>query len=100
MMYLNQISDVVGKITNGFDSMIAPGEKFQYSMANLQAISGVTGETFDLIGEKARASAEKSGGDAANAVDSYTVLLSKPGTQIAKYQEDLSSMGERVMRMS
>ena len=100
MMYLNQISDVVGKMSSEFDALVAPGERFQYSMANLQAIAGVTGETFDLIGDKARASAQKFGGDAANAVDSYTVLLSKLGPQIANYPEALASMGESVMLTS
>ena len=41
MMYLNQISDVVGKMSSEFDALVAPGERFQYSMANLQAIAGV-----------------------------------------------------------
>lgn len=100
MMYINQISDLVGKMNSEISNVAAPGENFEYAMAELRAIGDVTGETLERIGKNARESALKFGGDASGAVGSYTVLLSKLSNDLAKHPAALAIMGDAVMTTS
>lgn len=71
---------------------------YQYDSAlrELSSITGVIGPGLDDIGERARASAVKFGGDAAQSVNSYTILLSKLTPEIANAPVALEMMGNSV----
>jgi TP901 family phage tail tape measure protein len=69
---------------------------YDASLKELSAITGVVGKDLDTIGGNARKSAVDLGGDAAESVKSYTLLLSKLTPEIAKNPEALDMMGNSV----
>jgi TP901 family phage tail tape measure protein len=69
---------------------------YDASLKELSAITGVVGKELDMIGGNARKSAVDFGGDAAESVKSYTLLLSKLTPEIAKNPEALDMMGNSV----
>lgn len=69
---------------------------YDASLRELSAITGVVGDDLDIIGTNARQQAKDFGGDAAEAVKSYTLLLSKLTPEIAKNPEALKLMGNSV----
>lgn len=73
---------------------------YDASLKELSAITGVVGDDLDLIGSNARESALDFGGDAAESVRSYTLLLSKLTPEIAKSPEALDMMGNSVALLS
>ena len=54
MFFMNEIKDGIDNITGAFDNAIEPGVRFQYAMAQVQAISGISGEQLELVSGKAR----------------------------------------------
>ncbi|MFA9212477.1 MAG: phage tail tape measure protein [Candidatus Methylacidiphilales bacterium] len=73
---------------------------YDKSLRQLQSITGVTGEVITDIGERARKTATDFGGDAAEAVNSYTILLSKLTPEIAKNPQALDMMGRSVAMLA
>jgi TP901 family phage tail tape measure protein len=73
---------------------------YDASLKELSAITGVVGDDLGLIGKNARQSAVDLGGDAAESVKSYTLLLSKLTPEIAKSPEALDMMGTSVGLLS
>lgn len=70
--------------------------EYDASLKELSAITGVVGNGLDTIGSNARQSAKDLGGDAAESVKSYTLLLSKLDPELAKNPEALAKMGKSV----
>lgn len=70
--------------------------EYDASLKELSAITGVVGGDLDIIGTNARQSAKDLGGNAAESVKSYTLLLSKLTPEIAKNPEALAMMGNSV----
>ncbi|MDP1708853.1 MAG: phage tail tape measure protein, partial [Gammaproteobacteria bacterium] len=83
-----------------FQSAIAPGIAFQDGLADVEAITGVTGDALTSLGLKARASAKDFGGSAADSLNSYKVILSRLGPDIANNQEALDGMERNVRTLS
>ena len=69
---------------------------YDASLKELSAITGVVGNGLESIGSNARQSAKDFGGDAAESVRSYTLLLSKLTPEIANNPEALAAMGNSV----
>ncbi|MEO7977776.1 phage tail tape measure protein [Flavobacterium sp.] len=69
---------------------------YDASLRELSAITGVVGDGLGTIGSNARQSAKDLGGDAAESVKSYTLLLSKLDPELAKNPEALKKMGDSV----
>lgn len=69
---------------------------YDASLKELSAITGVVGADLDLIGANARQSAKDLGGNAAESVKSYTLLLSKLAPEIAKSPKALDMMGTSI----
>jgi TP901 family phage tail tape measure protein len=69
---------------------------YDASLKELSAITGVVGDNLDLIGSNARQSAKDLGGDAAESVKSYTLLLSKLAPEIADNPKALDAMGHSI----
>ncbi|MDR0872167.1 MAG: phage tail tape measure protein [Prevotellaceae bacterium] len=96
----NMLSDAAEKIRNSLDSAIEPGVKFDSSLRELSAITGVAGKGLEEIGEFARENAKNFGGNAAQSLESYKLLLSQLAPEIAKSPEALRAMGESVSVLS
>lgn len=100
MFFMNEIKDGVDGITDAFDNAIQPGVQFQYAMSQVQAISGIAGDKFDLVQQKARDLAKTFGVDASDAAGVFSTLLSQLGPQIAEYPDAIESMARSSLTLS
>lgn len=100
MFFLNQLKEGVDTITDAFDDAIGPGVKFQSGLAEVQAISGLTGEKMGLISDKARELAKAFGVDAAKGTGVFSNILSQLGPELANYPDVLGSMARNAMTLS
>lgn len=96
----NQVTDAAGRMNGELKNAIAPGEQFQYALAEMSAITGQSGEGLEDLGDKAQDLAEKYGTGAAGSVESFKLLLSKLSPDLADNSEALGSMTENVMVLS
>lgn len=95
-----QITQGLQNLNQAFESINSPGLKFGSTLADVSAITGITGSKLEELGEKARASAIKFGGSAAESLNSYKVILSKLGPEIANSLPALDSMENSVRTLS
>lgn len=95
-----QINQGLQQLNQSFTSINAPGLKFGSALAEVSAITGVTGKALADLGEKARTSALEFGGTAAESLDTYKVILSRLGPEIANNQEALSKMEKNARILS
>lgn len=98
--YLNNVRQSISGITQDFNNAIQPGITYNSSLKELQAITGITDEQMNKIGDSARDNAKAFGIDAAGAVDSYKILLSKLGPELSKTPEFLDQMGKYSVILS
>ncbi|MFD2566077.1 phage tail tape measure protein [Pseudotenacibaculum haliotis] len=94
------VSQSVQELNNQLTSIAQPGIDFQDNLADVEAITGVTGEALDQLGEKARASAKIYGGSASDSLNTYKTILSRLGPDIASSQEALDGMEKNVRILS
>ena len=94
------INDAVQNLANEFDKLNAPGAAFNAQLKELEAITGVTGDALDELGDKGRATAKAFGGDASAMLESYKGILSRLGPDIAKDQAALDLMGRNIATLS
>ncbi|MFU8843482.1 MAG: phage tail tape measure protein [Bacteroidales bacterium] len=87
-------------VGQGFKNIMGPGMEVQSSMADLSAITGLTGEKLNEIEGYARKAAKTFGGSAAQSIESYKLILSQLGPEIAKTPAALKAMGESVATLS
>jgi TP901 family phage tail tape measure protein len=97
---LESFSQVLRNLNTSFQNTIQPGIALNTAMADLSAITGETGESLKAIERAARTSAKTFGLDAANAVESYKIVLSKLNPEIAKTPEALQRMGDVISVLS
>ena len=96
----NNIKSALSGIAEDFKAAVQPGIDFNDTQKDLQALTGVNDEQLKKIGESARDSAKKFGIDASGAVDSYKIILSKLGPEIANNSAALSAMGNNAVILS
>jgi TP901 family phage tail tape measure protein len=96
----NQISDAIGKFNQQFQGAIAPGIDFTSQMAEVSAITQMTGDDLDAIGDKARTLAKEFGGDAGAQLESFKGIIGRFGPDIAQSNEALEGMGRNVAILS
>lgn len=96
----NQVTDAAGRMNSELKNAIAPGERFQYAMAEMSAITGQSGEGLEKLGDEAKGLAEKYGVNATGSVESFKLLLSQLSPDLADNSEALGSMTENVMVLS
>ena len=97
---LNSFIQNVQSASQGLNSMAAPGLKLSSSLADLSAITDVTGQGLKEIEGYARQNAKTFGGDAAAGVESYKLILSQLNPEIAKAPRALQAMGQHVSTLS
>lgn len=96
----NAMVGAIENVSNALSSIAQPGLQYSSSLADLSAITGVTGKKLDELGAKARASAQEFGGTASESLESYKVILSRLGPDIAKVPQALSGMEKNVRILS
>lgn len=94
------ITQSLSNLNQGFQDLNAPGMSFSSAMADVSAITGVTGKQLDELGKKARESAKEFGGSATDSLESYKTILSRLGPDIAKDQRALADMERNVRILS
>ena len=94
------ITQGIQNVTQGFKDLNGPGLAFNSSMADLQAITGLSGKALDVIGDKARLNAKEFGGNAAKSLETYKLLLSQLTPQLAKQPKVLDAMAKNVSLLS
>jgi len=98
--HLNNIKGAVDNMSTALDAAVQPGIDLNTSITDLSAITGVTGEKLKEIEGYARESAKTFGGSAAKGVESYKLILSQLGPEIAKTPAALKAMGDSVNILS
>src|SRR5690554_662112 len=97
---IDSLVNNIGHAANGLNAMAAPGLALTTQLADLQSIAQLTGAELGQIEKYARESARTFGGSAANGVNSYKLLLSQLGPEIAKVPAGLKLMGDNVSILS
>ena len=100
LLSFNQAFQGLRDLKSVLDETIQPGAALNSSLADLSAITSLTGKALDEISEAARASAKAFGTDAAQNVESYKLLLSQLSPDIAKSSAALKLMGDHVNILS
>jgi len=96
----NNIKSAVSGIADDFKNAIQPGIDFNDQMKDLQAITGVNDAQLLKISASARENAKAFGIDASGAVESYKLILSKLGPEIANNDVALQNMGKNAAILS
>lgn len=97
---INAFVQNVQSASQGLDSLSAPGLKLSTSLADLSAITDVTGDKLKEIEGYARNNAKTFGGEAADSVESYKLILSQLTPELAKAPKALQEMGSHVSTLS
>lgn len=95
-MRINAFVQNIQSAAQGLTSLKEPGEALNTSMADMSAITGITGKKLDALEYSARNNAKTFGGSAAESAESYKLILSQLSPEIAKVPEALKGMGENV----
>lgn len=97
---LDSFINLIGRTADGLDSMSKPGLNLTSQLADLNAIANLTPDKLKQIEMAARGNAKAFGIDAASSVNSYKLLLSQIGPEIAKVPAGLELMGKNVSILS
>lgn len=97
---LDSFINNVQSVSEGLNSLAEPGMKLSTSLADLSAITDVTGKKLKEIEGYARQNAKTFGGDAAAGVESYKLILSQLNPEIANTPKALQEMGKSVSVLS
>jgi TP901 family phage tail tape measure protein len=100
LMSVNLASQGIQQLRQTLDSVVAPGIALNTQMADLSAITGLTGQGLKDIELAARSSAKTFGTDASQNVNSYKLILSQLSPEIAKNSEAMKLMGNYVSILS
>lgn len=100
ILALNQFTQYVNTLGQTLNDTLAPGAALNAQLADLQAISGATGEELATVEKYARSTAKEFGISAAGSVTSYKLLLSQLSPELTKNGEALNHMGKNVATLS
>jgi hypothetical protein len=100
ILAVNGVVDGLNSFKNALTEINAPGIALNKNMHELQAITGVTGNTLKQISDAARSSSKEFGTDASQNIEAYKILLSKLSPEIAKDAFALKEMGDQVNILS
>ena len=97
---LNQASQSIGQLAQDIDEATRPGRDFEDAMADLEGITGVSGKALEELGSAARRTTLAMGGEASKSVETYKLLLSQLGPDLAGTPEVLDQMARNVGMLS
>ncbi|GEM55240.1 phage tail tape measure protein [Flavobacterium branchiophilum NBRC 15030 = ATCC 35035] len=100
LLAVDLASQGIAQLSQMLDGVIAPGIALNTQMADLSAITGLTGAGLKEIEKAARDSAKTFGTDASQNVNSYKLILSQLSPEIAKSSEAMKLMGNHVNILS
>lgn len=100
LFVLNNIKEALSNFSSSMESAIAPGIALDTSLKDLSAIGGVTGKELDQISHAARKTAQQFGIAASGAVESYKLILSQLGPEIANNSTAMDAMGKHIATLS
>lgn len=84
----------IHQISDRLNSAVQVGADFDAGLREVSAITGVTGDELDKLGQKARDLSKDFGTTAVDNLSTFQTILSRLGPQIGENQEALSSMGK------
>ncbi|MFA6570993.1 MAG: phage tail tape measure protein [Bacteroidota bacterium] len=87
-------------VKNQLTDAVRIGVTFQKTLADMSAITGVTGKDLENFGNKAKDLSLKFGGSASEQIEVFKGILSRLGPDIAKSPEALNAMTEAVNTLS
>lgn len=87
-------------VKRGLEEFNGTAINFESGLAEVEAITGVTGDGLTELGKKARNSALEFGGEATDSLNTYKTILSRLGPDIAKSPEALEKMERNVRTLS
>ena len=90
----------VQQISNSLNELAAPFIKYEATLADFSALTGVSGEALDMFGAKAKELAATFGGSASGQIEAFKGILSRLGPDIAKSPEALEKMSLAVNTLS
>lgn len=96
----SQLTDIARDVDDALSSAIEPGIQLNSALADLSAISGVSGKGLKQIESYARQTAKTFGGSAADSVESYKLLLSQLTPELAKSPAAMQKMGNHIATLS
>ena len=94
------IANTVNTLNDTFQSSIQPFVNYNKQLADLSAITGVSGGGLNDLGQKARDLALQFGGTASEQIESFKGVLSRLGPDIAKSPEALNKMAIAINTVS
>lgn len=100
LISLTSLTQGLGDFRDTLSAVNEPGLAFEQRLAELSAITGVAGEELDNLGQMARDNARVFGGDAADSVETYKLLLSQLSPELGKYPDILAGMGDATSTLA
>lgn len=94
------IASGIAGLGAALSSAIGKGSQFEAGVAELEAITGVAGESLQNLGQTARNLAKEFGGEATGQLDAFKGILSRLGPDIAKSPAALEEMTRAVNTLS
>lgn len=100
LMTFKTFLELTDRVASSVSNLYAPGVALEKNLAELSAITGVTGEGLKAIEKAARDTAKTFGTSAVDNVEAYKMMLSQLSPNIAKSSEAMKLMGENVNILS
>jgi len=94
------ITQGLENVTRSLADIAGPGLRFESSMAEVEAMTGLTGSALDDLGKKARENAKIFGGDAADSVETFKLILAQLGPELANTPDMLNMMSQNSERLA
>lgn len=83
-------------VTEGLSQAVAAGTNFETALQSVSAVTGVTGDGLNDLGDRAKNLALQFGGSATTQLEAFQTVLSKFGPDLAKTPEALGTVSENV----
>lgn len=94
------ISNGIISMSSAFDAVARSGIALDASLTDLSALTGLVGDDLKVIEGYARESAKSFGIDAAQAVESYKMVLGQLSPELAKSPVALKAMGDHIATLA
>ena len=87
---------IAGVLQEGVTAAVEAGSNFETALQSVSAVTGVTGDGLNDLGERAQNLALQFGGSATTQLEAFQTVLSKFGPDLAKTPEALGTVAESV----